>query len=517
MQPSSIRNAVTKTRTRRERTPSSRLKLLHVLALAPLFWTISAHAQTPPPAPAGPAMLPQAPASSDELESLRRELRLQAEASQRRLEADEDAIARLATQLQAERDARTADVARADEAAHAQNNRPLVQAGRFNLRLSGFLQVDAVAYSQDAQDQLNPSTGAPLNDARFLIRRARLRADVDWRMISGAIEFDGNTVNGYQARIIGAEASLVWRNPSDPLVPYLQLTAGSFKIPFGFEVTQRDTERLFLERSTMEHAFFPGEYDLGVRLQGGWRFLRYAVAVMNGDPIGEKAFPGRDPNQSKDFLGRIGVEQLLGRFGFAGGVSALYGTGFHSGTPATKDTLVWRDSNQDGAVQVSEITVIAGQAALPSKNFNRWAVGGDLRLTLEIFPVGQMMLYGELTYAANLDRNIVIADPISAQRTLRELGFYVGITQELSPWAAVGLRYDRYDPDRDSNRLQNGIQVPNDMTYSTWAVAAALRYPNYGRLIFEYDHNTNALGRTPAGLPTTLADDTFTIRAEVKF
>ena len=109
-------------------------------------------------------MLPQAPASSDDVESLRRELRLQAEANQRRMEAEEAAIARLATQLQAERDARVADAARADEAAHAQNNRPLVQAGRFNLRLSGFLQVDAVAYSQDAQDQLNPSTGAPLNE-----------------------------------------------------------------------------------------------------------------------------------------------------------------------------------------------------------------------------------------------------------------------------------------------------------------------------------------------------------------
>ena len=79
---------------------------------------------------------------------------------------------------------------------------------------SGFLQVDAVAWSQASQDQLNPSTGEPLNQTRFLIRRARLRAEVDWRMLAGAVELDGNTVNGYQARLIGAEASLVWRNPT---------------------------------------------------------------------------------------------------------------------------------------------------------------------------------------------------------------------------------------------------------------------------------------------------------------
>jgi hypothetical protein len=494
--------------------------MLHVLALAPIFWTATAHAQATathaPPTAVAP-IGPEAPASASDLETLRSELRQVVEANQRRMEAEEAAISRLATQLQLERDARAADAVKALDDARANATRPLVQAGRFNLRLSGFLQFDTVAWSQAAQDQLNPSTGLPLNDTRFLIRRARLRAEVDWRIINGAVEFDGNTNNGYQARIIGAEASLVWRNPTTPLVPWLQLTAGSFKIPFGFEVTQRDTDRLFLERSTMEHAFFPGEYDLGVRLQGGWRFLRYAVAVMNGDPIGEKAFPGRDPNKSKDVLGRLGIEQMLGRFGFSGGVSGLYGTGFHSGTPATKDTLVWRDSNQDGAVQVSEISVIAGSTATPSQNFSRWAVGGDLRLTLDFVPVGQLLLYGELTYASNLDRNVVIADPVTSERSLRELGFYVGATQELTQWGAIGVRYDRYDPDRDANRLRNGVQVPNDLTYSTWAFAAALRYPNYGRLIVEYDHNTNALGRTPAGTPTTLASDTFMIRAEVKF
>jgi hypothetical protein len=379
------------------------------------------------------------------------------------------------------------------------------------------LQVDTTAWSQAAQDQLNPSTNAPLNDVRFNVRRARIRADVDWRMVAGAVEFDGNTVNGYQARIIGAEVSLVWRNPQARALPYLQLTVGSFKIPFGFEVGQRDTDRLFLERSTMERAFFPGEYDLGARVFGGWRFVRYSLAAMNGDPIGEKAFPGRDPNQSKDLIGRVGVELLLRRLGIAGDVSALWGQGFHSGTPATKDQLVWRDTNQDGAVQINEVVVLPGQAPTPSQNFTRWAVGGDLRLAIETHPLGQLMIYGELTYAANLDRNLYVADPVAAARDLRELGFYVAVTQELTSWAAIGARYDRYDPDRDANDLRGGVQVPKSSSYESFAVAAAARYAGYGRLIFEYDHNTNALGRTLTGTPTTLASDTFMIRAEARF
>jgi hypothetical protein len=127
------------------------------------------------------------------------------------------------------------------------------------------------------------------------------------------------------------------------------------------------------------------------------------------------------------------------------------------------------------------------------------------------------MLYGELTYATNLDRNLFVADPVAAARDLRELGFYVAATQELTSWAAVGVRYDRYDPDRDANDLRGGVQVPRDSSYSTIAVAAAARYAGYGRLILEYDRNTNALGRTLTGTPATLANDTFMLRAEARF
>ena len=463
------------------------------------------------PQPATPSVTPA------DLEQLRDEMRQREAATLDRTDADEAAIARLHLLLEEEHRARVAAESALRDESKSVTDAPLVRAGRFGLKLSGFLQFDTVAWSQAAQDQLNPATNAPLNDARFLIRRARLRAEIDWRALNGAVEFDGNTVNGYQARIIGAEVSLVWRNPHAPALPYLQLTAGSFKIPFGFEVGQRDTDRLFLERSNMERAFFPGEYDLGVRAGGGWRFLRYTLAAMNGDPIGEKAFPGRDPNQSKDLIGRVGVDLLWRRLGIAGDVSALWGQGFHAGTPATKDQLVWRDTNQDGAVQVNEIVVLPGQAPTPSQNFTRWAIGGDLRLVIDTHPLGQLMIYGELTYASNLDRSLYVADPIAGGRDLRELGYYVAVTQELTSWAAIGARYDHYDPDRDANDLRGGVQVPRDSSYETWSFAAAARYAGYGRLILEYDHNSNALGRTPAGFVTTLASDTFTIRAEARF
>jgi len=79
---------------------------------------------------------------------------------------------------------------------------------------------------------------------------------------------------------------LWWRLSSGPIeldiaTPWLTAAIGVPKIPFGFEVEQSDKERLFLERSTVVRALFPGEYDVGARLSGRWKFLSYAIAVQN--------------------------------------------------------------------------------------------------------------------------------------------------------------------------------------------------------------------------------------------
>jgi hypothetical protein len=217
-------------------------------------------------------------------------------------------------------------------------------------------------------------------------------------------------------------------------------------------------------------------------------------------------------------VGRVGVDaRILNRLGLAGGFSAVYGQGFHRGTPETKAILTWSDSNQDGTVQLNEISNKAGTAASPSRNFTRWAVGGDLRMALTLPVVGELTLYAELSYASNLDRALQVADPVAALRDLREFGWYVAFTQELTPWAMVGVRYDYYNPDRDANDQRYGAQVVKDPSYTTLAATAAARFPGYARLIAEYDHNTNALGRTRGGTVTTLKSDAFILRAEVKF
>lgn len=390
------------------------------------------------------------------------------------------------------------------------------------VRFSGFTQADWVAMNQSSQDEVD-GRGQPLNQDRFVLRRARLHTEVDRGIVTGVLEIDANTVNGLQVRPIAAEVSARWplRRGGDYDFAW---SMGLMQTPFGAEVQELDFNRPFLERSAVSNAFFPGVYDLGMRFRGRYRFFNYALGLMNGNPIGDKAFAGRDPNKSKDLVFRVNVKtDLTRKIDIDAGFSGLTGSGFHQGTPTTKDQLVWRDTNEDGIVDTTEIQVIPGTAATPSQTFHRFGVGADLKVRVRVARLGHLELRGEIMRGNNLDRGLFIADPISTGHDLRETGYYLGVSQEVTRWGLLAFRYDKYDPDGDASEQQGLTLVPRDRSVSTLSVLGGLRLPNEyspvsaGRLLFEYDRNYNSLGRGTNGAPARLASDTAILRAEITY
>lgn len=381
--------------------------------------------------------------------------------------------------------------------------------------VGGFLQVDSVAYHQASISELSPA-GTPVNQSRFVLRRGRVGLVYARGLVGGALQIDVNTVNALAVRPVNAELSVMWWRDGDTSAR-VRGSLGLIRIPFGREVIEPSRDRFFLERSNAAQAFFPGVWDLGAKGEGGWRGFHFALAVMNGEPIGEKTFPGLDPNPSKDLLGRFGFDVTRGPLRVLAGVSGLRGRGFHAGNPAGKDTLVWRDVNEDGAVQDTEVQVIAGSAATPSANFDRFALGADVAAAVNVPRLGPLQLMGEVTWAANLDRGLVPADPVAAGRDLRQTGYYVGFTQALGPYAAVGLRYDWYQPDADASERIGAAVVPRNNRFATLALAAAFVYGPSLRFLLEYDRNANALGRFPSGFPRTLGRDVVTLRGQLNF
>ncbi len=382
------------------------------------------------------------------------------------------------------------------------------------LSLGGYLQSQYEAH-QDSQDQLAQG-GALLNKNRFSIRRARVSLLGDWEYAAIALELDANTTNGPQVDLRKAEASLQYR-PDRSKPPILMATLGQFDTPFGYELVESPRTRWFMERSQVSQGFWPGEPDLGVRLAGALGFFRWTIAALNGEPLGEKsAYALQDPNSAKDVVFRFGFDATPRHdLQVAGGVSALRGTGFHPGTDATKSSVQWQDSNDDGLIQNFELTPIQALVATPSKNFQRWAAGADLRANFHS-GLGVTKVYGEFLLGSNMDRNLYFADPILTTVDQRELGFYAGVIQELGPYAVAGFRYDFYDPNSNIFDKREGLLIPYSEAVKTASPLIGLTLPDRVRLVFQYDIVRNALARTAQGVPTDLKANVWTLRLQVQ-
>ncbi|HEV7559368.1 MAG TPA: hypothetical protein VGO00_28025, partial [Kofleriaceae bacterium] len=391
--------------------------------------------------------------------------------------------------------------------------RPITSHLGWAIDLDAFIQVDSVPWSNASLDELSPSTGKPLDEETLYVRRAFFRMSGRRDRFTASFEIDANSVNGPVARLLGAQVGWSYPKIEHPL---LALSAGLMLIPFGIATPTNARYRPFMEQPTFLTAFFPGEYDTGVSARGEYGLANWTVAVMNGAPTKDAQWKGLDPLSSYDFLGRLGVAvDGPRRSHVEAGVSALAGTGLHPGTPATKDQLVWVDENKDGLVEDSELQVIPGSPAVASQTYHRNAVGADASVSWCLDVAGRGQLFFEGMIATNLDRGVIYADPIASSRSIRELGFEIGVVQDVTPHVQLGVRYDRYDADRDASEVTGETLVRTHQTFSTLAGMAAYRWHTV-RLMGEYDHGRNPFGLADDGTPTSISDDRLVFRAQVE-
>ena len=148
--------------------------------------------------------------------------------------------------------------------------------------------------------------------------------------------------------------------------------------------------------------------------RGSWAggaLPRYSLAVMNGEPIGERTFPLRDPNGGKDFIGRVGIDTpITSRVWVAGGFSGLSGKGFHAARRPQADGAVER-LNGNGVLDTGEVVVIAGVSADSLAELLSLRVRRRPSPGRDVPRLGATVLYGEIYWAKNLDRGILPADP----------------------------------------------------------------------------------------------------------
>lgn len=418
------------------------------------------------------------------------------------------------------------------------------------LRTGGWLQTDWVVHHR-ASGQVETASAAAPSSERFVLRRARVRLDGRYEYAFARLEADLNSVRGVELRPFNVSAGLGWSAsgggarigaqradvppapadaapsvlasarpaaaPDAPRAFAVSGTLGLFRIPFGFDAVEGATQRPVLERARVIRALFPGQRDIGVGLDAEYLVFRLSLAVMNGTPV-----DGTSPleaSSGKDVLGRFGVENQLGpHVRLHVGFSGLHGTGVHPAPADATGPSSPPDGNADGGIDLAPPNASAGTAsatarasdALAARGFDRFALGADARLRVALPSLGALTLRAEVVRAQNLDRGAERADPVAAGRDLRELGWIIGASQELTRFALLAVQYDVYDPDT----VATEVLMPSRGTRASMlSVAASLRLAPW-RCMMQYDHEENA---PPQLAPGRIRNDGFTLRGEFVF
>ncbi len=164
--------------------------------------------------------------------------------------------------------------------------------GKLNkIKISGYVQAQWESYGKDLV-----KTNDPTNN--FYIRRARIK--FTYEALDGVkfvIQPDFSTGN---LSLKDAYAVV-----NIPKLKDFTLWAGQFNRP-DYEVEYSSSQREVLERSRFIRAIYPGEREIGVKLEyiGSTIPLKFQLMAMNGNFTGTQA---KDVDSKKDLMGRLGV------------------------------------------------------------------------------------------------------------------------------------------------------------------------------------------------------------------
>jgi len=267
-----------------------------------------------------------------------------------------------------------------------------------------------------------------------------------------------------------------------------QFTLGQFNVPFGYELERSSSLRELPERSRAETVLFPGERDLGLKLEQQWTSeVKTSLSVLNGGGINSVDFPNTDPTRNKDITARARLVQ-----GTVDAAASYYWG--HQVTPLTGPD-VSTDKTRFGVDT-------QGYWQLPH------AGGGSLKLELytghDVNPDSVNTLVSAPTGANPVRLLRPGADPSHLATDV--FGWYAMVVQNVGDWLQAAVRYDTYDPN---------TTLAHDQ-YRRWSFGVNAFYDAYTRFTISYDAvSTQTLGA--GGTTTDPHDNLWTFQLQHKW
>lgn len=351
------------------------------------------------------------------------------------------------------------------------------------IKVSGYIQSQWESYGAD----LEKSNGY---NNTFYIRRARIK--FTYEALDGVkfvLQPDFSTGN-----ISLKDAYAVVNIPK---LKNWTLWAGQMNRP-DYEVEYSSSQREVLERSRVIRTIYPGEREVGVKLEyAGTKIpLKFQLMAMNGNFTGAQA---KDVDSQKDIMARLVYSVKLP----GAGIGIDFGPNVYYGGNLSKNNKYFK--NSDGTLD-----------SLKSvwKYLNKNWVGGEIQIFADV--LGGMAIKGEYITGINSSLSSVAATSTMAQMLASPSlynnfsGYYIYFIKNIGPKNQFVAKYDYYDP----NTKLSGDAAVNNIYYKTWTLAWQYYLNDFIRISLNYEMPKNEIN---ASNPTDKKDNTLGVRIQAKF
>jgi len=398
---------------------------------------------------------------------------------------------------------------------------PVVDALK-KIKISGYIQSQFQVADGDGVGSFAGGNFAAGVHSRYQVRRGRVKINYDNDLTQYVLQID---VTPGGVAIKDAYGSI-----KEPWLRTFGLTAGVFDRPFGFEITYSSSNREAPERSRMYQTLFPGERDMGAKLEimppegSAMNWFNFKAGLFTG--VGPTA---QENDNNKDLIGRAGFMLPMRDAGLEidGGVSWYLGK-----VRSNQRAIYTMDAG-------SKSFAFDSSAANNGSYFDRTYIGADVQLYYEMPVLGGMTLRGEYisgkqpgtggnSATSNYSSFYNAAGTALFQRSFS--GFYVNYVQNIGLRNQFILKYDVFTPNTDVSSTDIGATTPagrvalsaGDIKFTTLGLGWVYHWDSNVKFTFYYDMVTN--DKVNANAPAALAafkddikDNVFTVRMQYKF
>jgi phosphate-selective porin len=351
------------------------------------------------------------------------------------------------------------------------------------IKVSGYIQAQWESYGADLEKTNGYSN-------TFYIRRARVK--FTYEALDGVkfvLQPDFSTGN-LQLKDAYAVVNI-------PKLKNWTLWAGQMNRP-NYDVEYSSSSRELLERARVTTTIYPGEREIGAKLEyNGTKIpVLFQVMMMNGDFTGTQA---KAVQSRKDVMARLVYSVKLP----AAGVGIDFGANHYFGSNLAKTNKYVK--NSDGT--------------LDSLN-NVWRyldkhwTGGEIRIYADV--LGGASIKAEYVAGINSIASTIASTATMAQKKASPdlynnfAGYYITFIKNIGAKNQAVVRYDYYDP----NTKLSGDAAGNSLNYKTWAFAWQHYLNDNIRITAQFTMPKNEIN---ASNPVDLKDNLFTIRVQAKF